>query len=48
MCLNNCVLNVKALVNAFNKEKALEGAFAVIVILREPSFETLQAQAGIA
>ena len=28
-CLN-CVLNVKALVGAFNQEKALEGAFTVI------------------
>ena len=29
-CLNS-VLNVKALVGAFNQEKAPEGAFAVIV-----------------
>ena len=30
MCLNS-VLNVKALVGAFNQEKALIGAFSVIV-----------------
>ena len=32
-CLNS-VLNVKALVGAFNQEKALVGAFSVIVQLR--------------
>ena len=32
-CLNN-VLNVKAVVAAFNQEKALVGAFSVIVQLR--------------
>ena len=32
VCLNS-VLNVKALVGAFNQEKALEGAFSVIVQL---------------
>ena len=32
-CLNS-VLNVKALVGAFNQEKALIGAFSVIVELR--------------
>ena len=30
-CLNNIVLNVRALVGAFNQEKALVGAFSVIV-----------------
>ena len=30
-CLFNSVLNVKALVGAFNQEKALVGAFSVIV-----------------
>ena len=38
--------NVKALVGAFNQEKALEGAFSVIVkslrYLQEPSFEALR------
>ena len=29
--VNACVLNVKALVGAFNQEKALVGAFSVIV-----------------
>ena len=33
-CLFNSVLNVKALVDAFNQEKALVGAFSVIVQLR--------------
>ena len=33
MCLNS-VLNVKALVGAFNQEKALVGAFSVITNLR--------------
>ena len=33
-CLNNNVLNVKALVGAFNQEKALVGAFFVITNLR--------------
>ena len=32
---------MKALVGAFNQEKALEGAFSVIVNFREPSFEDL-------
>ena len=32
-CLHS-VLNVKALVGAFNQEKALEGAFSVITNLR--------------
>ena len=32
-CLNS-VLNVKALIGAFNQEKALVGAFSVIVKLR--------------
>ena len=32
-CLNR-VLNVKALVGAFNQEKALVGAFSVIIKLR--------------
>ena len=31
LCLNNSVLNVKALVATLNQEKALEGAFSVIV-----------------
>ena len=39
-CLNS-VLNMKAVVAAFNQEKALEGAFSVIVNFREPSFEDL-------
>ena len=29
--VSNSVINVKALVGAFNQEKALEGAFSVIV-----------------
>ena len=33
-CLNN-VLNVKVLVGAFNQEKALVGAFSVIVQLHQ-------------
>ena len=32
---------MKALVGAFNQEKALAGAFSVIVKLRGPSFEAL-------
>ena len=39
-CLN-CVLNVKAVVAAFNQEKALEGAFSVITNLRMDLFEAL-------
>ena len=31
LCLNSFVLNVKALVGSFNQEKALVGAFSVIV-----------------
>ena len=30
-CLNSSVLNVKAVVGTFNQEKALVGAFSVIV-----------------
>ena len=40
-CLNS-VLNVKALVGAFNQEKALVGAFSVITNLRMDLFEALQ------
>ena len=39
-CLNS-VLNVKAVVAAFNQEKALVGAFSVITNLRMDLFETL-------
>ena len=39
-CLNS-VLNVKAVVAAFNREKALVGAFSVITNLRMELFEAL-------
>ena len=39
-CLNS-VLNLKALVGAFNQEKALIGAFSVITNLRMELFQTL-------
>ena len=39
-CLNS-VLNVKALVGAFNQEKALVGAFSVITNLRMELFQAL-------
>ena len=39
-CLNS-VLNVKAVVAAFNQEKALVGAFSVITYLRMELFEAL-------
>ena len=39
-CLNS-VLDVKALVGAFNQEKALVGAFSVITNLRMELFEAL-------
>ena len=39
-CLNS-VLNVKAVVAAFNQEKALVGAFSVITDLRMELFEAL-------
>ena len=39
-CLNS-VLNVKAVVAAFNQEKAPVGAFSVITILRMDLFEAL-------
>ena len=42
MCCNK-FLNVKAAVAAFNKDKALVGAFSVIVKLREGSFLALPA-----
>ena len=38
---DNCVLNVKAVVAAFNQEKALVGAFSVITNLRMELFEAL-------
>ena len=41
-CLNS-VLNVKAVVAAFNQEKALVGAFSVITNLRMELFEALVA-----
>ena len=37
----NSVLNVKAVVAAFNQEKALVGAFSVITTLRMDLFEAL-------
>ena len=37
----NSVLNVKAVVAAFNQEKALVGAFSVITNLRIELFEAL-------
>ena len=37
MPVQHSVLNVKALVAAFNQEKALVGAFFMIVNLQEPS-----------
>ena len=42
LCLNS-VLNVKAVVAAFNQEKALLGAFSVITNLRMELFEALLA-----
>ena len=42
-CLNS-VLNVKAVVAAFNQEKALVGAFSVITNLWIELFEALAAQ----
>ena len=39
--LINSVLNVKAVVAAFNQEKALGGAFSVITNLRMELFEAL-------
>ena len=39
-CLNS-VLNVKAVIGAFNQEKALVGAFSVITNLRMELFEAL-------
>ena len=39
--IKHSVLNVKALVGAFNQEKALVGDFTVIVNLRKGSFEAL-------
>ena len=39
-CLNS-VLNVKAVVAAFNQEKALVGAFSVITNLRMELFQAL-------
>ena len=35
------VLNVIAVIGAFNQEKALLGTFFVIVNIRDPSFEAL-------
>ena len=43
-CLNS-VLNVKAVVAAFNQENALVGAFSVITNLRMELFEALLATA---
>ena len=40
LCLNS-VLNVKAVVAAFNQKKALVGAFSVITNLRMELFEAL-------
>ena len=37
----NLVINVKALVGAFNQEKALVGAFSVITNIRMELFEAL-------
>ena len=45
MCLNS-VLNVKAVVAAFNQEKALAGAFSVITNLRIDLFEALVSCVG--
>ena len=39
--LQHSVLNVKAVVAAFNQEKALVGAFSVIMNLRMDLFEAL-------
>ena len=39
--LLNSVLNVKAVIAAFNQEKALVGAFSVITNLRMDLFEAL-------
>ena len=41
MTLLNSVLHVKALVGAFNQEKALVGAFSLITNLRMDLFEEL-------
>ena len=44
----NSVLNVKAVVAAFNQEKALVGAFSMITNLRMELFEALGgSQAGV-
>ena len=40
--LHNSVLNVKAVVAAFNQEKALVGAFSVITNLRMELFQALE------
>ena len=42
----NSVLNVKAVVAAFNQEKALVGAFIVITNLRMELFQALETKAG--
>ena len=47
LCLNS-VLNVKAVVAAFNQEKALVGAFSVITNLRMELFQTLVGNSGVA
>ena len=44
-CLNS-VLNVKAVVAAFNQEKALVGAFSLIMNLRMELFEALELVLG--
>ena len=41
-CSLNSVLNVKAVVAAFNQEKALVGAFSVITKLRMELFQALE------
>ena len=43
----NSVLNVKALVGAFNQEKALVGAFSVITNLRMELFQALVTTQGL-
>ena len=42
----NSVLNVKAVVAAFNQEKALVGAFSVITNLRMELFQALVSNLG--
>ena len=46
MPVKHSVLNVKAVIAAFNQEKALVGAFSVITNLRMDLFEALMTSGG--